>query len=104
LPPPASPPHSRGERAASHANAFIHRDYHPGNVLFQRNEVSGVVDWPNASVGAIEVDLGHCRHNLAALHGVAAADAFLDAYYAITGARTHDPYYDIVTLLDVNWD
>jgi aminoglycoside phosphotransferase (APT) family kinase protein len=26
-------------------HSFIHRDYHPGNVLWSRGKVSGVVDW-----------------------------------------------------------
>ena len=36
----------------------------------------------------------------AVLFGVAVADAFLDAWLAETGAPTHDPYWDIVCLLD----
>ena len=30
---------------------FIHRDYHPTNVLWHEGAVSGVVDWINASAG-----------------------------------------------------
>src|ERR1700730_522709 len=44
---------------------FIHRDYHPGNVLWRREKVSGVVDWVNASIGSPWADVGHCRVNLA---------------------------------------
>jgi aminoglycoside phosphotransferase (APT) family kinase protein len=87
-PPPVSPV------------GFIHRDYHPGNVLWSRGKVTGIIDWPNASVGPREVDVGHCRWNLAVLHGVEAADAFLDAWMHLAGTHAHDPYYDIVCLLD----
>jgi aminoglycoside phosphotransferase (APT) family kinase protein len=44
---------------------LIHRDYHPGNVLWSDGEITGVVDWVNASIGCPEADVGHCRMNLA---------------------------------------
>jgi aminoglycoside phosphotransferase (APT) family kinase protein len=81
--------------------AFIHRDYHPGNVLWSRGRLTGVVDWVNACIGPPEVDVGHCRWNLATLFGLEAADAFLDAWLAATGVSSHDPYWDIVCLLDI---
>jgi len=40
---------------------FIHRDYHPGNVLWHDEKVSGVVDWVNASIGSPWADVRHCR-------------------------------------------
>ena len=40
---------------------LIHRDYHPGNVLWSDRRVSGVVDWVNASIGSPWADVGHCR-------------------------------------------
>jgi aminoglycoside phosphotransferase (APT) family kinase protein len=76
------------ERAIEIANAptpafeprLCHRDYHPGNVLWQRGRISGVVDWPNACLGPVAVDLAHCRLNLALLLGIEVADAFARAY------------------------
>jgi aminoglycoside phosphotransferase (APT) family kinase protein len=53
---------------------FIHRDFHPGNVLWTGREVSGVIDWGSACVGPAAVDLAHFRVNLAVLHGIDAAD------------------------------
>jgi aminoglycoside phosphotransferase (APT) family kinase protein len=43
---------------------FIHRDYHPGNVLWYRRRLTGVVDWQAACIGPPSVDIGHCRANL----------------------------------------
>jgi aminoglycoside phosphotransferase (APT) family kinase protein len=42
------------------AETLLHRDYHPGNVLWEDGAVSGIVDWPNAcrgvhTVGACDV-------------------------------------------------
>ena len=73
--------------APSDERRFIHRDYHPGNVLWARGRVSGVIDWVNASIGAPEADVGHCRVNLAGRFGQPAADRFLDLYRAISGPR-----------------
>lgn len=81
---------------------FIHRDYHPTNVLWSSDSVSGIVDWVNACEGPAGVDIGHCRVNLVQLFGVPAADAFLSAYEKHTGsAFQYDPYWDLVTLMDI---
>lgn len=81
--------------------SFIHRDYHPANVLWKDGSVSGIVDWVNACRGPAGIDLGHCRLNLALLHGVAAADGFLDAYLEFAGkAFRYDPYWDLLSVVD----
>lgn len=80
--------------------ALIHRDYHPGNVLWRGGEVSGVVDWVNASIGSPWADVGHCRVNLAEPFGQAAAERFLHLYRAASGRRDgYHPYWDIAALL-----
>ena len=65
----------RGPRPAFEPR-FIHRDFHPVNLLFEGEMLSGVVDWPNACVGPAGVDVAHCRWNLAAMYGLPAADRF----------------------------
>ena len=78
---------------------FIHRDYNPGNVLWLRGRVSGVVDWALACRGPWECDIATCRANLLRLLGPAAADRFLDAYTSLTG-RVFNPYWDLNYLLE----
>ena len=91
----------RGPRPRAR-ECFIHRDYHPNNVLWQAEEVSGVVDWVNACRGAPGIDVGWCRQNLAQLYGVAAADRFLDAYRVEAGARfEYHPFWDLITLIEL---
>ncbi len=80
---------------------LIHRDYHPANILWLRGRISGVADWVNACRGPSGVDIGHCRRNLAILHGVDVADRFLE--HCLEWAE-YDPYWDIVTLLDAELD
>lgn len=81
---------------------FIHRDYHPGNVLWLDGQVSGIVDWANASIGSPEADVGHCRGNIVGHFGpgagLEAADRFLEHYIAVSGRDCYHPYWDIVTV------
>ena len=79
--------------------SFIHRDFHPGNVLWSRGRVSGVIDWVNASVGPRDVDASHCAVNIAELFGVRAATRFREAYEAAAGVR-QEPFWDLVAAVD----
>lgn len=91
----------RGPRPLSR-ECFIHRDYHPNNVIWEGARLSGVVDWVNACRGAAGFDVAWCRLNLAKLHGVAAADEFLCAYETAAGAGfAYDPYWDLIALVEV---
>ena len=73
---------------------FIHRDFHPGNALWEGVELTGIIDWTTGSSGPAAVDLGHLRWNLAVDYGERVADAVLpDPEY--------HPYYDVITALDV---
>ncbi|WP_152656054.1 phosphotransferase family protein [Oceanobacillus sp. CFH 90083] len=86
----------------SYTPRFIHRDFHPANVLWKDGEVSGVVDWANGCLGHAGIDVGHCRWNLAMLYGVEAADAFLSAYQEkAKHGFSYNVYWDIVSLMDV---
>jgi aminoglycoside phosphotransferase (APT) family kinase protein len=78
---------------------FLHRDYHPTNVLWYRGEVSGVLDWTNACRGPAGVDVGHCRLNLVQIFGLDMAAKFLNEYCAATGYQ-HHPYWDLLTAID----
>jgi aminoglycoside phosphotransferase (APT) family kinase protein len=80
---------------------FLHRDFHPGNILFQDGRISAVVDWVNACIGPLEVDVSHCRANLAVLHDLETADVFDRRYRAITNAQPADPYWDAAELAGI---
>jgi hypothetical protein len=43
---------------------FIHRDFHPGNVLWTDGTPSAIVDWLHGSLGPASVDFAHCRLNI----------------------------------------
>jgi aminoglycoside phosphotransferase (APT) family kinase protein len=76
---------------------FIHRDFYPGNVLWQRRAVSGLVDWEAASVGPRSMDVAHCRVNLL-YEGLDAADVFTRLWERHSG-RTFHPWADIATII-----
>ncbi len=80
---------------------FLHRDFHPVNVLWHHGKVSGVVDWVNACIGPRGVDVAHCRTNLAVLFGVEIADHFRDCYLSYAGGR-HHPFWDVASILDMS--
>ncbi|MET9700727.1 aminoglycoside phosphotransferase family protein [Streptomyces sp. NPDC006529] len=78
----------------AHRSCFLHRDFHPGNVLFTGGgaglRISGVVDWVETSWGPADLDVAHCSSALALLHGVPAGMCFADRYAAAGGALAED--------------
>lgn len=82
---------------------FIHPDFHPGNVLWRRGRLSGLVDWANACTRPVGIDLATCRWNLADWAGAAAGGAFVSAYEHLTAQR-HHPYWDIAKIVEDDWD
>jgi hypothetical protein len=76
---------------------LVHRDFHPGNVLWRRDRVSGVVDWQAACTGPAVADVAHCRVNLLTL-GTAAAERFTAWWQQAAGAAYH-PWADVVTII-----
>ncbi|MEU0393997.1 aminoglycoside phosphotransferase family protein [Streptomyces sp. NPDC006208] len=74
---------------------FLHRDFHPGNVLFTGHgsdlKITGVVDWVETSWGPADLDVAHCSTALALLHGARAGMDFADRYVAAGGTLTADP-------------
>jgi len=76
---------------------FIHRDFYPGNVLWHRRNVSGLVDWEAASMGPRSMDVAHCRINLL-YAGLDAAAIFTRTWEQRTG-RTFHRWADIATII-----
>ncbi|MFD9977245.1 phosphotransferase family protein [Streptomyces sp. NPDC059017] len=79
----------------AYRGCFLHRDFHPGNVLFtgagDTLRISGVVDWVETSWGPADLDVAHCSSALALLHGTAAGMQFADLYTAVGGMLDGDP-------------
>ncbi|MFJ5231236.1 phosphotransferase family protein [Kitasatospora sp. NPDC088391] len=88
---------------------FLHRDYHPGNLLYEGAadgtdradgagdagdgglRISGVVDWVETSWGPADLDVAHCATAHALLYGPEHGLAFADRYTAAGGTLADDP-------------
>ncbi len=83
---------------------FIHGDYQHFNILWSRGRLSAIVDWSSAGIAPPDVDVGHCRLNLAVLFAAGVAERFRHAYEAEAGRRV-EPWWDIQQLLayDDTW-
>ncbi|AHH95744.1 phosphotransferase family protein [Kutzneria albida] len=73
--------------APPYEGRLLHRDFQPGNVLFDvpppspaGTRITGVVDWAATSWGPTDLDVAHCSTNLALLHGPAWGLRFAEAY------------------------
>ncbi|MFI0240570.1 phosphotransferase family protein [Streptomyces sp. NPDC016845] len=73
--------------APPYEGRFLHRDFQPGNVLFDvpssgpaDARITGVVDWAATSWGPADLDVAHCAVTLALLHGPQWGLRFPEAY------------------------
>ena len=77
---------------------FLHHDYQHFNMLWSQEQLTGVLDWVDASTGPPEIDVGHCRLNLTVLFSADVAERFRAMYEAESG-HTLDAWWDIHALL-----
>src|SRR5262249_56014167 len=84
------------ERRPPFYGCFLHRDFHPGNVLFAGGAVSGVVDWVETSWGPPDLDVAHCCTNLALLYGIEAPERFREAYVDAGGTLADTRYWALL--------
>ena len=80
----------RGPRPATPEH-LIHRDFHPGNTLWEGDVVTGLIDWAETSWGPSDLDVAHACSNFAMLHSVEEAVAFAQAYERRGGRLDPDP-------------
>jgi aminoglycoside phosphotransferase (APT) family kinase protein len=71
---------------------LLHRDFHLGNILWQGDTVSGLVDWAETSWGPSDLDVAHLCSDFAMLHTAAGADAFREAYRQLGGRLVADEF------------
>ena len=76
---------------------FVHRDFNPGNLLWIRSQLSGVVDWQWACVGPRSIDPAHCRLNLFQYSPTMADD--VRTVWEERSGLTFDPWADLVSII-----
>jgi aminoglycoside phosphotransferase (APT) family kinase protein len=107
-PPPASLEPHLWERALGAARepspatpaTLLHRDFHPGNSLWQADRLTGIVDWTSASWGPPAADLAHLRINLTLRVGAEAADRAREAFHDGGGDLSGGRHHDVRTVFD----
>lgn len=67
--------------------SLLHIDYWSGNILWQENEISAVLDWEEASYGDPAVDVAYARMNMVLMGAPNAADEFLHIYESEVGRK-----------------
>ena len=82
---------------------FVHMDFQHFNMLWQRERLTGVVDWTWPKMAAPDLDVGHCRLNLAVLHSADWAERFRIAYEAAAGRKV-EPWFDLKRILGFSRD
>ncbi|NYJ08164.1 phosphotransferase family protein [Petropleomorpha daqingensis] len=88
LPVPSSPP------------VFVHGDLWQGNLLWDGETLTGLVDWDCAGVGPAGVDLGALRCDAATSVGGSAPEEILAGYEQAAGGRFPEvAYWDVVAAL-----
>ena len=64
---------------------LVHIDYWPGNVLWDGDRISAVVDWEEAAYGDPGIDVAYARMEIVLSGMEAVADEFLATYEAAAG-------------------
>ncbi len=76
---------------------FVHRDFNPGNVLWTRGRLSGLVDWQWACAGPRSIDPAHCRLNLFQYNPRMADD--VRSVWEQRSGLTFDPWADLASII-----
>jgi hypothetical protein len=76
-------------------DALVHHDLHPGNALWRRGRLTGIVDWPMAGRGYAAYDRAYLRLDVSLCLGLAAGDA-VAAWFPSGVADVDSPAWDLV--------
>ena len=64
---------------------LVHIDYWRGNVLWEKEKITAVVDWEEAGYGDPAIDVGYCLMDLVIMGMLEEAQAFLRQYESLRG-------------------
>jgi hypothetical protein len=72
-------------------HGLLHRDFHLGNVLWNGDTVTGLIDWAETSWGPADLDVAHLCADFAMLHATADAETFRTGYLQQGGQLDPNP-------------
>jgi aminoglycoside phosphotransferase (APT) family kinase protein len=73
-----------------HRRVLCHGDYWPGNVLWRRERLVGLVDWEQPRLGDAASDVATVRGDLTVLFGQGPADEFVARYEIASGYQVRE--------------
>ena len=80
---------------------FVHGDAWPGNMLFEGDTCTALIDWKTAGVGDPGVDLGGFRLQMAMQYGPDAPEEVLRGWHDQAGREARSvSYWDAIAALD----
>ncbi len=81
---------AHGHRLTEAPHVLTHYDFWSGNVLWQGETVTGVIDWSFGCLAPRGFDVSWCRLDLVLLHGPTMAEVFTDSYQSAVGLTVAD--------------
>jgi aminoglycoside phosphotransferase (APT) family kinase protein len=87
---------ARWPRIETRQRTLVHGDYWPGNLLWRRGQLVGIVDWEQSRLGDPTKDVATTRGDLSILFGLEAADVFVQAYVATGGGVDNLDFWDLL--------
>lgn len=83
------------------ADALLHGDYWPGNVLMHKEKLVAIIDWEDARIGDPLYDLGNTRLEVLWAYDEATMQHFTAAYLAMMPHldTSHLPHWDLCAAL-----
>jgi aminoglycoside phosphotransferase (APT) family kinase protein len=74
-------------------SCLIHDDFWPGNTVWYRGKLTGVIDWADACWGDPRVDLPQCRIDAYLANDHAAEEAVVEAYARLSSHPMPDQWF-----------
>ena len=84
------------EKTSETRRVLVHGDYWPGNLLWVRGRLVGVVDWEQPRLGDPAKDVATARGDLWVLFGQAAADEFVKEYERAAGVSVDLRFWNLL--------
>lgn len=71
------------ENMSPNERVLLHGDFGPGNILWNKEKLIGIIDWEGAKLGEPLMDLSQTRLDIAIIYGFEAMDHFTHLYFQL---------------------
>lgn len=85
----------------ANVSVLLHGDFWPGNTMWRDDQLVGVIDWEDATIGDPLADLGNGRLEILMFFGPEATEAFTTEYRSLMPDIDYSnlPYWDLCAAL-----